>query len=601
MDAIRGLFQRAPRPLTARERGFLGLRGDAGEQGSPCWLAGGAGVEAGPDDGRFVAAGALRNRRELTAELGPAADDAALMRLAWLRWGEAAPERLIGDWCFAAWRPDARRLVLVRDQFGATPLYYVDAGATFAFASSRQALARLAPAPRELDELYLARVLIGWPAPDGGATAERQLRRLPPAHVLAATPGGAETRVYWRLEETPQLRLPRREDYVRGFLEVFDRAVGECLPASGAVGAMLSGGLDSGAVAATAAGLLGAEGRRLDAFTSVPLGDTRPYVGRRFGDELPLARATADAAGIDLHPIDAAGLTPIAAIRAALDLAGEPLHATANLYWMIQLGCTAAAMGCQALLVGQMGNGAVSWQGDPASQPPTALWRAMGPRTRLRQLLGALKPYALQTRSWRRQAAPDPALTALAPELARRLDLVGRWEASADALPPRSPREAQLRTLGPARSFGGALQAELAPGVPIRDPTADPRVLAYCLSAPDRVFIDPGTGLDRWLIRAAMAGRLPDEVRLNRRRGRQAGDLVPRLRACADEVEASLDEVAAGAAAEYLDIGRLRFAWAGVRAEDSPAAHRLAAAVLLRGLMAGLFVNGFGKPPAGAD
>ena len=82
-------------------------------------------------------------------------------------------------------------------------------------------------------------------------------------------------------------------------------------------------------------------------------------------------------------------------------------------------------------------------------------------------------------------------------------------------------------------------------GVMVRDPTADIRLLCYCLAVPPHLFIDPNTGLDRMLIRAAMSGRLPDAIRLNQRRGMQAADIVVRLRTDRDAMEACLDELAA--------------------------------------------------------
>lgn len=127
----------------------------------------------------------------------------------------------------------------------------------------------------------------------------------------------------------------------------------------------------------------------------------------------------------------------------------------------------------------------------------------------------------------------------------------------------------------------------------MRDPTADARVLAFTFSIPDHVFIDPRSGTDRWLIREAMKGRLPDEVRLNRDRGRQAGDLVPRLRACAGEVETALDELARGPAAEYVDVVYMRQAWQTIRTEDTSEAFIKSFTILCRGIMAGLFVNDF--------
>jgi asparagine synthase (glutamine-hydrolysing) len=134
-----------------------------------------------------------------------------------------------------------------------------------------------------------------------------------------------------------------------------------------------------------------------------------------------------------------------------------------------------------------------------------------------------------------------------------------------------------------------------AAGLEIRDPTADARVLSFCCSVPDTVFMDPQTGLDRWLIREAMKRRLPDSVRLNRRRGRQAADLVPRLRQSAAEVESALAEVESGPAAEYVSVPAMRAAWHRVRTEDTPEAFQLAVTVLTRGIMAGFFVNGFGR------
>ena len=82
------------------------------------------------------------------------------MRSAYTRWGEDAVARIHGDWAFAAWHPKERRLFLARDPFGITSLYYYANPRIFAFATSRQALVALNLAPVEMDELYLAQVLV---------------------------------------------------------------------------------------------------------------------------------------------------------------------------------------------------------------------------------------------------------------------------------------------------------------------------------------------------------------------------------------------------------------------------------------------------------
>ncbi len=183
--------------------------------------------------------------------------------------------------------------------------------------------------------------------------------------------------------------------------------------------------------------------------------------------------------------------------------------------------------------------------------------------------------------------------TALHPDVARRLNLLELRLSDPDERPPRTPLESR-RFLQPGRSFVGALHAQMgaAHGLDIRDPSGDARLLAFTFAVPDDIFMEPATGLDRWLIRAAMQGRLPDEVRLNRNRGRQAGDLVPRLRASAAEVETALTEIERGPAAQYVNAPHMRRVWQLIQTEDTPEAFRQSVTILTRGIMAGLFVNG---------
>jgi asparagine synthase (glutamine-hydrolysing) len=551
----------------------------------------------------FTAAGRVDNRTDVEKDLGlgPGSSrllgDVALIHRAWLTWGDSFPGRIYGDWAFAAWDPRARKLFLARDHSGNTALYYRVTSRFFAFSSSRRALLKLSPEPVEMDELYLAQILVSWFGYGGEQTIHKQVKRLPPAHLLTVTPDRVEARQYWRLEDTPELLLPRRSDYVSGFLDVFDRAVRDRLRSNGQVGAMLSGGLDSSSVAVTAARYLGEEGQRLSAFTSVPAFGTDAYTGRWFGDEFPFAHACANAAGnIDLEAVNAAGLSPIDSIRRALEISLEPKHSAGNMFWLLELRRIAAERGCRTLLTGYVGNAGISWTGDMFSHPLGVRVRQLGwrrwlrasVRRRLPQKMLTAVPGSSENRRWRE--------TAIHPDFARRLDLTARYLEDPATRSPRPPLAERCYLLKPGRSFMGAAQAEMgaAAGLDIRDPTADARLLAFCFSVPDRIFIDPETGLDRWLIREAMKGRLPESIRMNRRRGRQAGDIVPRLRQAAGDVESALAEIEGGPAREYVSVPAMRSAWNKVRTEDSPAAFSVAISVLTRGVMAGLFVNGFG-------
>lgn len=566
----------------------------------------------------FSAAGRVDNRDELIADCGlriveygkSEISDSELIQHAYRKWGEDCPKRIYGDWSFAAWHPRERRLFISRDHFGNTSLYYYADPRLFAFASDRKALLALNPGPIKMDELYLAQVLISWPAYHGERTIHTPIKRLPPAHCLTITHERLDVRQYWVLEETPELRLPRRNDYVEAFRVLFDEAVHCRLRVSNFSGAQdnggrfiaatLSGGLDSGSVTATAAHFLQDEGKRLAAFTSVPLSDTSIYVGKRFGDELPFALATARHVGnVDLHQINARTISPIQAIRCMLEIYNEPGHAAGNFFWILGLEEAARANGCSVLLTGQMGNAGISWTGDVFSQPFLLQLNHYGWRRWAKERAKLTLPdFFLQT--YRRARMPADyswcKSSSIRPDFARRINLLEqRLNDPSENL--HTPQERRFKIIKPGRSFGGALHAQMgaAHGLEIRDPTADARVLAFTISVPDYIFIDPQTGMDRMLIRDAMKGRLPDEVRLNRKRGRQAGDLVPRLRACAAEVETALDELAQGPAADYLDVPYMCDVWSMIQTQDTPEAFHKAVTVLTRGIMAGLFVNGFGK------
>jgi asparagine synthase (glutamine-hydrolysing) len=195
---------------------------------------------------------------------------------------------------------------------------------------------------------------------------------------------------------------------------------------------------------------------------------------------------------------------------------------------------------------------------------------------------------ALATGNW--------ANTAIRPDFAQRINLA---QAVGDSVGTTSQSQARASALDlrvaitqPGSSRVGDLWSMNSAfnGIDVRDPTADARVIDYSYSVPDEVFHAQG-GLDRMLIRTAMAGLLPDEVRLNPDRGRQSADLVARLRASAPEVDAALAEVAGGPAEEYVSMAKMRGAWSAAQQSDDPMATHRAGSILLRGIMAALWIT----------
>ena len=299
-----------------------------------------------------------------------------------------------------------------------------------------------------------------------------------------------------------------------------------------------------------------------------------------------------------------AAYSPIMAIRQVLELNCDPSHGACNLYWVTDIWQTVKATGCSSLLTGAMGNGGISWTGDIHSQ--SLLYRMSNlslseivkymcniSKRHIKSVMPAelhivVQRYRMEKKQWWRT-------TAIHPDFARRIGLFELRLAEQNNQTLKSAREQRYSVLMPGRSIAGASASELgaAYGLSMLDPTADARLLEFTSSVPDRIFIDPETGTDRWLIREAMKGYLPEEARLNRKRGLQASDLVLRLRAFAGDTETALAELANGAAAAYVDVDNLRRVWQVILTEDTAASFIMASNVLTRGIMAGLFVNRF--------
>jgi asparagine synthase (glutamine-hydrolysing) len=556
----------------------------------------------------LTATARLDNRDDLFRELHispperPNMPDGQLVLRAYETWGEDAPQHLLGDWSLAAWHPQSKRLFIARDQLGNTSLYYFQDTRRFMFASSRKALHALG-IPRRLNEWFLACGLVSWSAHDGPQTIELDLHRLPPAHTLRLEGATCSVRQYWRLEDTSELRLRSSEDYAEGLLAIYDQAIRDRLRSSGGIGLFLSGGLDSGSMAVLAARALREKGARLTAYTSAPAYDVGHASERRaIGDEVPLARSVASFAGnIDLHEIRAREVTPIQGMRRNLKIHEEPSHAASNSFWIHEVLAAGRQHGLGTMLNGQGGNATISWNGRSRARTLSALLRARLwsravqvliyphlPLPVIRRLRLALHPGELD---WSR--------TAIHPEFARRIGLSSEYiRHSGDATkredwyPPVQERYAIIR---PGASFVGSIWAEkgAAYGLDIRDATLDKRVVEFVIATPDREFVGPD-GYNRWLIRAAMQGLLPDEVRLNRRHGLQAADIGHRLVASAPEVEQALTEIEGSELArQYLALQRMREVWTLIQRQiDYDSTHQ-AMTILTRGILAGLFLAAF--------
>ena len=197
--------------------------------------------------------GEIYNHAALHAELARAGhqfrtrSDAEALVHGYEAWGlDGLLGRLRGMFAFAIWDGRQRVLHAARDRFGIKPLHYTEHAGWFWWASEiRPLLAASGQAARlDLDGLALY-LRIGFvPAP---WTLFGGVRKLPAAHCLTVANGAVTTRCYWRLSYAPR-PVPDERAVVAELRERIGEAVGAHLMGDVPVGALLSGGVDSGTV-----------------------------------------------------------------------------------------------------------------------------------------------------------------------------------------------------------------------------------------------------------------------------------------------------------------------------------------------------------------
>jgi len=269
-------------------------------------------------DGRFTiayngecyAVGALRDSLVARGVEFRTRSDTEVVLYAYAQWGPAAFDRLDGMFALAIW--DARRgeMLLARDRFGIKPLYYMPGDDRLLFASTAAALAARDDVDRRIDpnavELYLSSKFI--PAP---YSIYRSIRKLPAGFWAQWRGGRLQLQRWWDLpiDAGASSALSRR-----AALHEVDQRLSDAIRvqsiAERPVGLCLSGGIDSGLLAAHLRGL------RVPTFS---IG----AVEAEF-DESPAARAMARRFGLESHVV-ALPTQPLALLDDVVAALDEPL------------------------------------------------------------------------------------------------------------------------------------------------------------------------------------------------------------------------------------------------------------------------------------
>ncbi|MGN6276160.1 MAG: asparagine synthase (glutamine-hydrolyzing) [Solirubrobacterales bacterium] len=242
-----GLFHEGPAALAARRLSIIDLA--HGHQP----------IENEDGSAVVVQNGEIYNYRELKRELegrghrfASDCDTEVLVHL-YEEHGDGFVERLRGMFALALWDKRRQRLLLARDRFGIKPLYFRRHDGGISFASELKAMLEQPSFSRQIDPQAVAAYLAfnSIPAP---LTIFAEARKLLPGHLLTWEGGEVAIRRYARPRPVPaaEVRRGSAAELAAELREVLDDSVRAHLVADVPVGVLLSGGVDSGGLAALA-------------------------------------------------------------------------------------------------------------------------------------------------------------------------------------------------------------------------------------------------------------------------------------------------------------------------------------------------------------
>lgn len=267
--------------------------------------------------------------------------DTYLVIEAYKKWGYNCPDYLLGDFSFVIYDERKKEIFCVRDHMGCRPFYYIKKEGLFAFSSITSALIPLTD--NRLNERWITDFLSILGAMNNSEPVEtiyEDILQLPPAHVMIVRQNEIIKKKYWDpVNKVKPLKLKSHKEYVDRFLEIFEEAVKCKLRTSYDVGILVSGGLDSGSVAAIASKELKKEDKVLKGFSFVPLKEfaekSRTY---RMVDESDYVKKLSNKCGnMEVEFCRNEGINSMTNIDETIETYEQPIKTIQNSYWIDEI------------------------------------------------------------------------------------------------------------------------------------------------------------------------------------------------------------------------------------------------------------------------
>ena len=208
------------------------------------------------------------------------------------QYGRDCVKYLRGMFAFAIWDRNSKTLFAARDRLGIKPFYYRYDEKTLLFGSEIKTILASPGVRAELNTGALSEYLaFGYLV--GSQTMFAGIYKLPPGHTLEVDAAGRlNITCYWDFAPPGEEEVQPREYYVKTYRELLESCVSSHLMSDVPLGVFLSGGLDSGVVAALTTKI-----------RNEPIETFAVGYGEEAFSELPYARQVAQHIGSRHHEV----------------------------------------------------------------------------------------------------------------------------------------------------------------------------------------------------------------------------------------------------------------------------------------------------------
>jgi asparagine synthase (glutamine-hydrolysing) len=293
-----------------------------------------------------IVCGRIDNGQALARELGldRRPPDPELMLAVYRSWGEEALTRLRGAFTVLLWDREAAHGILAVDQLGSASLFYAEGNGSLAFASEPRVLLRVLPRRPGPDPIAAAQWLV-QSSLQPGRTLFDGIRRLRGGHLVRMLRTTWSVQEYWRPRYAGTLQSSSHE-LVAELRSAIETGVRRRLSEEGPSGVLVSGGMDSSTVVATAAKL--AARQDLLAYSIV-------FPEHETMDESPLIELLTDRLGVRSIRVPVRGGSPLAELANFVGRFDLPYHSP-NLIISVPVMRVARDDGVSVLLDGEGGD-----------------------------------------------------------------------------------------------------------------------------------------------------------------------------------------------------------------------------------------------------